>query len=213
MPAVRGLTWSRLRLPRTRRMVNYCVQAPAGRCSSPVTSSGSGRSRLCQSPPWRSGQRPLARKRTPCSYQPTAATPSLASNQCDEQVDPSPAPSSRTRRRSVSIPLSSVSHVSCGVIAPWCRRESLCLEVALPGQPPGASPRVDVVRHGDQQRLAAPLRVVEDEVVVRRRVARRRRRSSPSSCGASGLALRRLRRAAAADRSTACRCGRARCRA
>ena len=52
----------------------------------------------------------------PCSYQPTAATPFLASNQCEEQLTVTGAFESTAPP--VNRPFSSVSQVPSGLIAP-----------------------------------------------------------------------------------------------
>src|SRR3954454_20411497 len=108
----------------------------------------------------------LLRKRTPCSYQPTAATPFFASNQCDEQLTVTGALESTAPL--VNMPLSSVPRVLRRDRALPETREIPGLELALAAT---AARRdlagVDVVLLGDQQRLGAPLGVVEDEVVVR----------------------------------------------
>jgi hypothetical protein len=72
----------------------------------------------------------------PGSYQPTAATPSLASNQCDEQLTVTGAFESTAPL--VNIPFSSVSHEPSGVIAPLFSLErSQVSNFPWPRQPPG----------------------------------------------------------------------------
>src|SRR3954453_6171830 len=83
------------------------------------------------------------RKRTPCSYQPTAATPSFASNQCDEQFTVTGAFESTAPP--VNMPFSSVSHVSCGTIAPLDRPARRHVSnLPWPRQPPGGTSSVSM---------------------------------------------------------------------
>ena len=86
----------------------------------------------------------------PCSYQPTAAMPSLASNQCDEQLTVTGAFESTAPP--VNMPFSSVSHVPSGVIAPLFSRRDPGLELPLAAAAAGRDlVGVDVILLRDEQ--------------------------------------------------------------